>query len=590
MTAPNPGGSAIPSTVDPSALEGSIAGAGLSVLASRTQANVTAAKKAEVRGDSGLNGIGAAIFAGLPEGLSLPLAILNAVGQGLGAIGAAIWNTVEAAVTGLGNFIGQFLNGAGQVIGNIAGAIVDGVASVGQWLSSLWQAFTGNTSDNSPKTVSQVKAAGGSLSQVAGQADLNATQALGDASIADGKAVDAQDAAAANAVEIAAIRALQTGNDNSGVSAFDNFEYVTSSGLDPAKWSWVSSGTGYVRSDGVKARWVDSGSGSGTWIGRYTGAATITSYQVISTVIDSPILESPILGSAQCFNYLFGRADAALTSFIYLKIGFNTLSIWKVVSGGADIPVGDAVSYTPRVGDSIQLVLGTGADIRQFKILVNNQSRYTVTDSTFYGGVLSVENSSTHNFTGMAFAAAPRPGGGQSTPGAVGIFAMADNQPAPTVGSGIRVYRSSTNSASISTGYNIFPLGWFGQVDYKTPDITYESLTGKCTVSVEGWYQVVIQQHGDSGVGFGAGWRVRTVLWKGTGSSTRQVVQQGFNRPWNQNIGFHGFNGTFLVYLKAGDYIEPGYWSDGSASDFFLADTAGTLTWFSMALVNRSYA
>lgn len=606
MTAPNPspGSPGVPSTVNPSALEGAIAGAGLSALNSRTQANVEAAKRSQVAGNSTLTGFSSQVFAGLPQGMSLPLALLNSIGQGLGAIAGAVWNTVTQAVNGLASWIGQFFGAAGKVVGTvvgaISGAVVDGVATVSNWLTALWQAFTGNDNDNSPKTVAQVKSVGGQLYTLAGSASLVAGNAWERAGGADGKAVDAQLASAANASDIAVLKALYTGNDNSGISSYDNYDYVTSSGLDPDKWAWASSGGGYVRSDGVRVLWVDSGSSSGTWLGRYKAASTITSYQVVSTVLDSPIIESPVLGSTQCYNYLIGRSNDSMTSFVYLKIGFDTLSIWKVVPGWQDIIVGETVSYTPKVGDSIQLVLGTTGGIRQFKVLVNNQTRYTVTDSTYYGqkvtngvvtpGPLSVEDAATNNYGGKAFAAAPRPGGGQTTPGALGIFAIADNAPAPVIGSGIRAYRASTNPATLSTGYNIFPLGWFGQQENPTPDLTFDSQTGRCTVSNTGWYQVVIQQHGDSGLGFGVNCRVRTVLWKGRGTRTRQVVQQGFNRPWNTNTGWHGFHGTFLIYLTAGDWIEPGYWSDGVYADLLSGDTQGQLTWFSVSLVNRSLA
>ena len=412
-------------------------------------------------------------------------------------------------------------------------------------------------------------------------------------------ALDVKDSAetqiAANAAEIAALKALTTGNSNSGNSAVDNFELVTTSGLDPARWSWASSGTGTVRSDGVKAYWVDSGGVAGTWLGRYTATATVTSYQVISTVLNSPLAEAPILGGAQCWNYIFGRSNSTMSSFVYLKIGYNSLSIWKVVNGAPDIQVGQSVTYQPRVGDSIQLVLGTGDSVYQFQIKVNNQTVYTVTDSTYYGGVLSVENAATHNFGGIAFAASPRLGGGQSTPGAFGIFAIADNWPAPVIGSGMRAYRASTTPADLSSGTNIFPLGWFGQTQDKTPDLTYSSQTGRVTVSVEGWYQVVIQQHGDSAVAVGTAGRVRAVLFKGVGVGSGdhpqgQAVMQGFNTPWNNYTGFHGISGTFLIYLRPNEWIEPGYWSDGTGGDFLKSDSAGKLTWFSIALVNRSYA
>lgn len=613
MTTPAPGsdGADIDSSYD-----GAIIGAGLSALQYRTQENVQGLQNDSVRNNTTLNTFSELIFAGLPPGTPLPLAILIKAGQAITGLADFVWETVEDVVEAISNtlfnvvkgiwdgatalaaFAGDLLNDAGKVIGNIADVVVDGVSNFGQFLMSLWNAFTGQgslaDSDTTFKTVQQVKNGAGSLAGFTKTAGDNADTGIQNADKAQISANDANNAAVANAAEITALQAAQKANTNSGVYGLDNFDYVNTSNLDPLRWDFVTNNQGYVRTDGVKAFWVDVGGADGTVVARLKDTPTGTSYQALTMVLASPILESPIFGGAECFNYIIGRMNAAYTSYVYLKIGYNSLRLFKVV-GGVDIPLGDAVSYTPKIGDTIQLVLGTVDSIYQFKVYVNNKSAFARTDSTFYGGVMSVENVATNNFGGLAWDSAPRAGGGQSTPGAVAIFSVADNYPAPVLGSGVRCYRSSTTTGALSTGNNIFPNGWFGETQNKTPDITYDSSTGKVTVSVEGWYHVVINQHGNSVPAVGAGGRVRSVLWKNrpAGSTTTQsayIDQEGFAQTYNSTTGFNGVTGTYIVYLRAGEWIEPGYNADSAIAGILTGDSDGTLTWFSVALINRSYA
>ena len=499
----------------------------------------------------------------------------------------------------------DLINDAGKVIGNIGGVIMDGVSTVGGFLLGLWNGLTNNPGNTGAKTAAEVSAASGSLRALAGTAQSSATAANTAAgaaqTAADGAATaagaaqntadNAEAQAVANAAELAKLVAAQNGSETSGAYAFDNFDYVTTSGLS-ADWAVAGSGGGYLRVDGSKLLWVDSGGAAGSQILRFLKAKTLTSYQLVTMVLDSPKIESPLLGGAEAFNYLVGRLNAAYTSYVYVKIGHNAVSVWKVIDGVGEYPIGSAASYTPKVGDTIQFQLGNPdtSDLRQFRVKVNNTPILTVTDGTGgpYGPAVSVEDAVNNTWSGTAFAAAPRLGGGQSTPGAVSIFSVCDNKPAPMLGSGLRAYRTNTGTGAVSSGANIFPLGWFNNVD-RTPDLTYDSLTGRVTVSVEGWYQCILQQHGDSAVSFGTALRNRAVLWRNGTGGVRQVAQEGWNRPVNDSVGFRGISGTFLIYLKAGDWVEPGYWSDGALSGVLSANTGGTLTWFSVALVNRSY-
>jgi hypothetical protein len=168
------------------------------------------------------------------------------------------------------------------------------------------------------------------------------------------------------------------------------------------------------------------------------------------------------------------------------------------------------------------------------------------------------------------------------------------SSPPTTLGSGIRVNRTAATTANISSGENIFPAGWFSNIIHRTDDLTYDTSgtnTGKITVSVEGWYQcnLSVATPGASA----PGGSVYTILWKGSGAGARSVYAYGGQVRFNSPGGTGPvFNGSFLVYLKAGDYVEPGYFSNvsinagmGSTDATFASKTC----WWSIALVNRSH-
>lgn len=531
----------------------------------------------------------AAVIGAIPQALVTGLTgILNSIGtQATNA-----WNTVTALASNL-------LAAPAAVIGSIVSVVVDGVATMGQFLSQLWEGLTGQTGSN--KTVANVKTGAGTLVTAAATAQATANTANGNAATAQtaannaqATATNAENQSVANAAELAKLTAANKGG-NFGVYAYDNFDYVNNSNPDPTQWLCTSNGAGGLRADGSKLYWSDSGNAATTWFCRFL-TKTSSSYQVVSTVLDAPLVETPIPTNNQAYIYLVGRLKSDWSSYVYLRIGYNSLSIWKVAAG-QEVQIGNTVSYTPKVGDTVQLVLGNPdtSDIRQFKALVNNNPILTPpADTTFYGGFLSVEDATNNTWSGIVAQANARVGGGQTTPGALSIFSVADNKGAPILGSGIQASRSTGTAATISSGDNVFPIGWFSTFD-KTPDLEYSNSGGavnRVTVSVEGWYEVVINQYGDADVGASpadSSRKICAMLWKGAGNGARAPHRYTNKVGWRTADRFFGFSGTFHVYLKPGEWIEPGYSSDTDSGTTGLMTGNSAQTWFSMSLLNRSY-
>jgi hypothetical protein len=294
------------------------------------------------------------------------------------------------------------------------------------------------------------------------------------------------------------------------------------------------------------------------------------------------------------------RLDSTWTSYVYARIvptgsGNVQITLWKV-SGGSEAQITTAgagiYSWKLKIGDTIELLAGDTTALT-FRLYLNGNEVASINDSASIpsaGSFASVENAATNNFTGLMLR-----NGGVYSPAALASFAMNDSKPPTTVGSGIKVNRNATSTGALSSGENIFPLGWFGNIVDRTNDIDYDtsgSNTGKVTVSVEGWYQCnfCCGTTGNSG----NGGILYPILWTGSGSGTRQVEAYGSQSRYNFAGGTAPvISGSFLIYLKAGDYVEPGYYNNqlisnaiGSTDATFAAKT----TWWSVALVNRSYS
>ena len=111
--------------------------------------------------------------------------------------GSALTNTAQTAFSNASDALGQLgqlvwnlLNAPAAILGNIAHVVIDGISSIGQFLTGLWNSLTGNTAAEA--TVSQVATAAASVTAKSNSAITNAQLAQAAAETADDKAVAAQ--------------------------------------------------------------------------------------------------------------------------------------------------------------------------------------------------------------------------------------------------------------------------------------------------------------------------------------------------------------------------------------------------------------
>ena len=217
----------------------------------------------------------------------------------------------------------------------------------------------------------------------------------------------------------------------SGVAVTDEFNSASADDLG-ASWTRTSTGSG-------AGFWGPNGTGSSVW--KASGGLTRTHYdrhstplftdfQAVMTVISA---YPAVSGSANSYTYLVGRSDSnALSSatFVYLRIGRNSLALGKCVAGTFATPWVEQ-STTNVAGDQISFLLGTNASQRNFIVVQNGFAVINHTDTT------SSDFGASYRYVGVINLASVNPNvlpsrRGQVPPASLDLFAAADRQSSTT--------------------------------------------------------------------------------------------------------------------------------------------------------------
>jgi hypothetical protein len=217
----------------------------------------------------------------------------------------------------------------------------------------------------------------------------------------------------------------------SGVAVTDAFNGSAANDLG-GSWTRTSagSGSGFWGPNGTgSAVWKPSGNVSRQHYDRHS-TPLFTDFQAVMTVVSAyPQANS----RGEPYTYLVGRANTnALTSatFVYLRIGRNSLALGKCVAGTFATPwVQQSTTNVP--GDQISFLLGTNASQRNFIVVQNGFAVINHTDSTSsdFGAsyrYVGVVNSATVNPTALPSRRS------QSTSASLDLFAAADRQSSTT--------------------------------------------------------------------------------------------------------------------------------------------------------------
>jgi hypothetical protein len=378
-----------------------------------------------------------------------------------------------------------------------------------------------------------------------------------------------------NASDILELKSAQNAGSNSGYAATDTFNRVAST-LGTANWNISVTGVnGQMGTDGSDAYWVNGATTTGTTTEvDYWKTPTNGDYQLVTMV----------LGPRNNFGdiRLFARMDSTRLNYMMVIHTPTTLALWRVLAGSA-VQVGSTYTLPSfqswKAGDTIQLFCGVGTNSRQHQVRRNNA---VVIDSTTADTTSVVGSSNRFAGLGMRVSASSSQ---IYQPGKVAAWSVSDNTPPEYVGSGFRAYKSSGTNAITANNFNLLPASFYISEEYRTADLTYlASDNNKLTVSIEGWYHVSIN------IGLSINTQVvdmAVALYK-NGS----VIKKG-GSFWGLSAfgvvrGPASVNGSFIVYLVAGDYIQPGYWQTTAygASGTMSADIYST--YFEVSLINKS--
>ncbi|QFG09410.1 minor tail protein [Mycobacterium phage Yuna] len=505
-----------------------------------------------------------------------------------GALGAA-----QQAAQNLANFLSNqwqgLLNGVAGGIGGTIASIVDrlqhfnpfglfdaskllnvgNMPPIGQGQVNGLLGDLGGIIDNA------VRGAGNLLGSGFGVFDLFDTLRGMQANIADANAA------------LAALQAEQSGNNNSGKKILVNVGEWPDSPTVPSVFTRVvDTGPGDVSTRGGALEWVDTSNTGAQEMYLYNADELLSDYFEVAMVMPRRPEDEGFGLFMPTYNYLIGRSNAAGTSFVFARIGYQRCRIGYVLNGVMTL-IGNEIAFQAPAGSLVRFRGGTTGGVRQFQLQVNAQVVGAATD-TGGASLIGVDNRK----VGLGFEAAAR-GNGQGTPGSVTVFAANDNTPNPTRGVGFRAYRGTTAGTIKNADEAALPANCLDTVDRITPDMTWTPATQTLRIGTEGWYSfpmrigtenATLSQHWHSGV-----------LKNGVAIYGGGTVERGGNNNNPTFLSDHVGEGPVMTYCNEGDLIQPFARLNpavafGAQGTNIVGDAGGARTWFGAVLLNRSLA
>lgn len=236
-------------------------------------------------------------------------------------------------------------------------------------------------------------------------------------------ATDAQQAANYANIQLSILTSGSLASDVPGgvsINAQFNGAEDTDLGSDFLRESDGVGGGNYGPNGSGRAVWKKFGGLRRRHIFRHD-TPTATDYQIVICVMSAPV-QAPSLGS-DAYSYLIARSNSAATTFLWVAVGNDDVSVGKTVGGSWSSPWFTS-SVTTRPGDQWVFVVGTDTDDRQLIVKQNGVTRIDWTDTT------SSDLGSSYRHVGVGAQAADRNLIlDQTKPGELDIWIAADRLP-----------------------------------------------------------------------------------------------------------------------------------------------------------------
>lgn len=236
---------------------------------------------------------------------------------------------------------------------------------------------------------------------------------------------------------------------------------------------------------------------------------------------------------------------------------------------GSDIPLTWSMD--------IYLLVGVGSDANKFELYSGNKLVTSYTDAAAqssvgagfrYWGSRTEMKTSTDGAVG---------------PGTIAGTSVTDNQPPDLVGPTALMYRSSTANVSLpgnASGWVVLASNFFGSAAYHSPDITADLTNGSFTVTKAGTYIINGRVLLTSAV---------NALIKLGVAVNGSLVKARSGQAWSSDTAGQCIEGTFSVYLEAGDVVQLMTRSSTTTFNELTGEATGTETYFDIAAANLSY-
>ncbi|AKF15203.1 minor tail protein [Mycobacterium phage ShedlockHolmes] len=367
--------------------------------------------------------------------------------------------------------------------------------------------------------------------------------------------------------------ASQTGDSHSGKSFTVKFaDYPDGPFPNVFDLTYSGAGSGSLQISGGKAHWNKVADGDRMVIGKYNQGATLTDYQSIQGTVANPMDNG-------ASNWLFGRSDDALQNLVYAKGTRNSLLDFRAELGcfvaGHQIVFASNVPANPNFNLGVRI--GTGKGLRNFQVVSGND---VIIDYTDAAGISQVgADKRKWGFVSSTSS------GGANVPADAVVVSCADADPSGATGSGARMSRRNTSSATVQGGRVLAPMNYYDSMDLRTPDITPDVPNGKFTVSLSGWYRVEMAFQIGSNA-FASAWNVAPVLYKNGAVAAIGTDAYAFFY-FGVGAGARYAQTSFAIYLNPGDSVQAGYDASG-VLNWMVGDGAGIGTYFGITLENRS--
>lgn len=177
----------------------------------------------------------------------------------------------------------------------------------------------------------------------------------------------------------------------------------------------------------------------------------------------------------------------------------------------------------------------------------------------------------------------------------------------PSSASGAQMSRRTTVNSNASNGNTKTADGFYGHIDINGVDVEIINTAGQVVTGTgaksnlrpvfraktAGWYLVEICYRINPS--FSGGGRIAPVLYRSTnytGPDSMSLYKVGtdVDIPTPIGGGKRFVQNTFNVFLPVGGAVQSGHNGDLTASGVFDADTDGSTTYFSISLLNKTYA